>query len=395
MTADWYDLAQRLYAARTRAVVARLAAAPIPRVSNPVAVRARQLRAGVTVTAAAPGRAEATARDGEALSLLHDLGVRVTAGSWRTLVTADAATLPALAALARSADRAGPQADTAAHLAWWADRADFPGSSAVVPLTACCQARWVTGTGPAAENRLGTWLAWLAVPGSGCPAMLALVDRVQAGVPLALLEWIERADADSWAAARRGHDGGRDWRQPDSVGQAATGLRARCDLSDMYAAALLTDPLFRRRAVHTGHVVTGTAASVPGSKNTVTVTCDRADARLRAGDEITGWAGRPAGSPSPADRFGGTITGTGISAGTLTLTITGTRAGSTPAGTRVTICPAAPDPQRQQLGRTRLRSLYGTRTSWLTTGRHPAVSRRDVPLDIVVAAAGAGGDAGG
>jgi len=388
MTADWYDLAQRLYAARSRTVVARLSGAPVPRVSNPVAIRARQHRAGITVTAAAPGRAEATARGTDALTLLHDFGVRITAGSRRTLVAGDTSTLPALLALAHSAGPDGAQADTAAHLAWWADRADFPGSSAVVSLTACCQARWITGTGPAAENRLGTWLAWLAVPGTGCPAMLALLDRVQAGRPLTLLEWIERADADSWAFARRGHDGGRDWRQPDSTGQAATGLRARCDTTDLYAAALLTDPLFRRRAVHTGHVVTGIAATAPGSKNAIIVTCDRADARLRAGDDITGWAGDP--GDSPADRFAGTVAATGISAGTLTVTITGTRASVTPGGTRVTICPAAPDPMVQQLGRTRLRELYRTRTSWLTTGRAPAVVRRDVPLDIVVAAAGAG-----
>ena len=135
-------------------------------------------------------------------------------------------------------------------------------------------------------------------------------------------------------------------------------------------------------------MVTGIAASAPGPKNAITVTCDRADARLRAGDDITGWAGGPA--DSPADRFAGTVAATGISAGTLTVTITGTRASVTPAGTRVTICPAAPDPMVQQLGRTRLRELYRTRTSWLTTGRTPAVVRRDVPLDIVVAAAGAG-----
>jgi hypothetical protein len=236
VTAEWYDLAQRLAAARTRAPVARLAAAPVPRISNPVAVRARQRRDGIMVTAAAPGHPETAASGPDALALLHALGVRITAGSWRTLVTGDTSTLPALQALACLAGRDGPQADTAAHLAWWADRADFPGSSAVVRLTACCQARWITGTGPDAEKTLGTWLTWLTVSGSGCPAMLALLDRVQAGAPLRLLEWAERDDAYSWGLAKRSHAAGRDWRQPDTTGQAATGLRSRCDATELYAA---------------------------------------------------------------------------------------------------------------------------------------------------------------
>lgn len=99
-----------------------------------VAVRAWQHGAGITVTAAAPGLAEATGSDAGALQLLHDLGVTITAPRWQTLAVADSATLPALLALARAAGSDGNLAAAAAHLAWSAERADFPGTSAVADL---------------------------------------------------------------------------------------------------------------------------------------------------------------------------------------------------------------------------------------------------------------------
>ena len=299
MTAGWYDLGQRLYAARTGQAVARLAHSPVPWIANPVAVRARLRRGTVTVTAAAPASPGQSAAGDDALSLLHDLGVTITAGTWQTLVTDDAATLPALTALADAASRDGDQAAAAAHIAWWADRADYQGSSAVVPLIAACRERWITGEPPAAETQARTWRTWLGVPDESCTGMLALLALLHDGPALPLLDRIERDDTASWNRASQEHAAGRDWRQPDSPARGAIGLQARCDVADLYEAALLGDPLYRKRAVHTGHVVTGTVQVIPGRRPALIVTCDRLDARLRAGNVITGWR-RPGGHRAPA-----------------------------------------------------------------------------------------------
>ena len=183
MTAEWYDLGQRLHAAHTGHAVARLDRSPVPRISSPVAVRARQRGGTVTITAAAPGSTDQTAAGTAALALLRDLGVRITAGAPRTLVTDDTVTLPALTALAAGAGRDGDQADTAAHIAWWADRADYPGSIAVVPLIDGCRARWITGTPPAAETRARTWRGWLNVPDESSAGMLTLLALLHDGQP--------------------------------------------------------------------------------------------------------------------------------------------------------------------------------------------------------------------
>jgi hypothetical protein len=385
VTAGWYDLGQRLYAARSGRAVARLAHSPVPGISNPVAVRARRRRGTVTVTAAAPGSPERTAGGGGALSLLRDLGVTVTAGTWQTLVTDDAATLPALAALAGTASRGGDQAATAAHIAWWADRADYQGGSAVVPLITGCRERWITGAPPADETRAPTWRAWLGIPDESCAGMLALLALLHEGPALPLLDRIERDDAASWSRARHEHAAGRDWRQPDSPARGAIGLQARCDVADLYEAALLTDPLYRRRAVHTGHVVTGTVQLTSGRRPALIVTCGRLDARLRAGTVVTGWAGGP--EDTEAETFTGTVSGAAVIDGQLQLTITDTRRNVPADLARVTLHPAAPDDFTFTSGRTRLITLYTTRSSWLTTGRPPAIARRDVPLDVLVAAA--------
>jgi len=55
MTAEWYDLAQRCYAARSGRPVPRLLHSPIPTIANPVAVRAQVGNGSVRVAVAAPG----------------------------------------------------------------------------------------------------------------------------------------------------------------------------------------------------------------------------------------------------------------------------------------------------------------------------------------------------
>ena len=383
MTAEWFDLGQRLHAAATGRPVARLAGAPLRRTGHPVAVRARQAGHVVTVTAAAPGQPEATASGTAALALLHDLGVRITAAAPRTLVTDDHATLPALLALARSAGPDGDDAATAAHLAWWGDRADFPGSTAVAALVPVCRTRWITGTAPDAERGPGTWRSWLSITGDGCAAMLAILDLLRAGTPLPLLDVIEQDDQRAWAFAQRDHTDHRDWRAPDTTARAAIGLRSRCDTADLYQAALLADPLYRRRAVHTGHVVTGTAVPVAKVRNTITVTCDRMDSRLRAGSDVAGRAHRaPAPRRVPGQRHRGRRDRR--RAGTDRRPRWHEPAQDRPPGDAA---PRRPQPGHYHHRPRTVHPPVRHHRPWLTTGRTPAPARRDTPLDVIVAAA--------
>lgn len=383
MTVEWYDLAQRLYAARSTHPVARLRHSPLPTITLPIAVRAAIQAGSVLVSAALPGQAPASGRDLDGLRLLADHGVQITADTPHTLITDDPGTLPALLSLARRADPDGEHAATAAQIAWWADRADFPGTSAVADLIGACRLAWITGTLPDAERHAATWRAWLGITDDATSGLFALLDRLSYGPPLGLLSWITEDDTYSWGQAQSEHADGWDWRRPDTPGRAATALRARCDAADLHAGALLSDPLYRRRAVHTGHVVHAVAGPVQG--NRLTVTCERLDGRMRAGTSLIGWAGT---IDAPAhDTFAAGVHATSVAAGRLLLTLSRVNANRPSPGTRIVLCPAPPDPHQMRRGRQRYRQLYASRSSWLTTGRTPVPIRRDVPLDVLVAGA--------
>lgn len=381
---EWFDLGQRLAAEDSGAPVRRLLHAPVPALIDPIAIRARRVQDSITVTTATGIGDLQTASGSEALDLLHSLDVRITADTWRTLVTDDHATLPLLLKLARSAGKDGAHAATAAHIAWWADRQDFPGTSAHVPLLTACPARWITGSTPHAETQAATWRRWMSVEGDEAATMLPILHRLTAEASLPGLDDIRTDDGFSWQFAHTDHADGRDWRTPDTVGRAATGLRARCDVAELYAAALLADPLFRRRAVHTGHVVTG-CVSVDGTDSrgrTMRITCDRLDARLRAGDAVIGWAGEP--DSEIRARWSGTITSATVADGNLVFDLTVVAAQRPVHGASVSVVSAPPNAKAMANGRKRYRSLYGNR-EWLTTGRRPTFARRDVPLDVLFA----------
>ena len=385
MTAEWYDLAQRLYADKTRRPVPRLAHSAIPAINNPIAVRATVENGIPVVTAALPGQASITARGGDALPMLHRVGVQITHKTWHTLLTDDPATLPTLVKLAHHSDPNGQYAETAAHIAWWADRADFPGGTAVVALVDACRTQWVTGETPDAETQRGTWQRWLGIQDESCAAMFPMLDQLTRLPPLPLLTSLAEDDTWAWDRAQSDHADGWDWRRTDSTARAATGLRARCDAADLFNAALLSDPLYRRRAVHTGHVVTGIATADPNRKSRLTVICIRMDARMRSGTSIQGWTGNP--GDTPATRFHGTVAETGMHGGQLTLSLSGVTLNRPAPGNPVTLRPAEPNPRTQRSARNRYRRLYAGRRSWLTTGRTPTPTRRDVPLEVLIAGA--------
>lgn len=386
MTVEWFDLGQRLHAARTGQPVTRLAHAPVVVGPHPVAVRARLDGDQVAVAATTPAARLATATGPAALDLLGTLGVTLAAEHATTLVTDDPATLPLLGRLALSARRDHDHDTVAAHIAWWRDRADFPTGRAVVETTETCRARWALGVAPDAERHPATWRRWLGITDDSVTGLLDLHDRLTEGEPLRWLDVLTEDDEYAYALAQSDHSDGFDWRRPDSTSRAALGLRSRCDAADLYAAALLTDPVYRRRAVHTGHVVTGTARPVGGQLRRLEVVCGRLDARLRPGNDVTGWAGTPGTVGGPM--FTGTVSTATVSGGNLVLALTGaSRTGAPASGAPVTLIPAAPSPSWQQKGRSSYRALYSARRSWLTTGRTPIPTRRPVPLDVLVAGA--------
>lgn len=389
MTIEWFDLGQRLHAAHTGRPVARLIHSPVPTLTDPIAVRATVSRGVTTVTAATTvdGPTQ-TAHGRDALALLDELGVSITRETHPALVTDDHTTLPALLALARSVPTDSPLSEAAAAVAWWADRADFPGGSAVVNVVDGCRRRFLTGTAPDEEGHASTWRQWLGVHDDATTGLVSTLALLTAGEPLPLLTTLAGDDAYSWERAQAEHADGWDWRRPDTTGRAATGLRGRCDAADLHAAAFLGDPLYRVRAVHTGHVVTGHVTPVPDAR-LLTVTCPRLDARLRAGNPVTGWSGHPQDTTSA--RFTSTVHSSEVLAGRLVLTLSWS-AGSPPTSGPVTLHPAPPSPFSQRNGRARYRRLYGARRSWLTTGRTPVPHRRDVPLEVLVAGAEAKAD---
>ncbi len=386
MTAEWFDLGQRFRAATTGAPVARLSHAPIAATPHPVAVRAHLSGSLVTVTACAPDTPASCSTGPHALALLASLGVTITASSPATLVTDTATTLPLLRRLALTASRSTAEDDTAAHIAWWLDRADFPGGRAVVETPDACRLRWVTGRAPAAETNPAAWRHWLDVSDDGVAGLLTLYQRLTAGPALPHLSVLSEDDTWAFGAAQNQHADGWDWRRPDATSRAALGLRSRCDAADLYADALLADPLYRARAVHTGHVVTGTADPLGDRLKRTHLTCTRLDARLRPGSEVTGWIGAPTDS---APHFSATVIAAEVEHGHLTLTLSGVTGPAPVSGQQATIHATGPSPYRQRAGRKSYRALYAARRSWLTTGRTPTPTRRDVPLDVLVAGADA------
>lgn len=387
MTAEWFDLGQRLRTATTGRPVPRLAHAPISTTPIPVACRATRSRDQITVTAAAPGHPETTATGYAALDLLARLGVTLAGSDPATLITDDPLTLDNLHRLARTTTTGSELDPVAAHIAWWRERSDFPGGRAVVETTTTCALRWTTGTSPKHETRPDLWRHWLNIPDDSVRGLLDLHQLLIDGPPLHWLDLLAEDDLWSYTAAQNMHTDGYDWRRPDSTSRAAIGLRARCDAADLYTAALLTDPLYRLRAVHTGHVVTGTAHQLDGRLRQVEVSCPRLDSRLRLGNDVIGWSGPPTRRTGPSGQFSATVNAAQVRDGRLILTLGGVSTHRPADADPVTLMPNPPSPSRQRAGRKNYRALYTARRSWLSTGRPPTTSRRPVPLDVLVAGA--------
>lgn len=384
MTVEFYDLAQRLAAAKTGKPVPRVAHALFTLTPSAVFVEARIDEKGVTRADLTPTDGTSVHASGRAvLRALARSGARMDpAGAPAQLVMADAATLAALAAVARTHhnDTADAVRAAAATVGWWIDRAGYPGSNAVINLLAHSCQRFITGAPPEAERHASHWQSVLAAR-----TLSPWAQRVGAGVFLEALAPIREDDAYSFAQVCKRFDKGYSWTAPEPPPVAAMGLRARCDTADLWGAALLSDRLWRHRAVHTGHVTGGEVVAT--TKATFSVRCRRLDARLRSGSDVVGWCGG-LDSYDRSTHFYGDILESSAHNGALLLTVARVAAEHRPpVGHWVSLMPAPPNPRTVSMGRSKYRRLQFRADSWIASGKAPGLRRRDVPLDVLCAAA--------
>ncbi len=398
MSVALFDLGQRLRSASTAQPVARASFAPVLPPVEPVAVMLRGSGDGVLVSASGEDGVVHTGHGQDALSALAAVGVKLGSEP-RTLVVPGRATLNELLELARAARRDSPYAEQAAVVGWWAQRADHPGSGAVLVVTDACAARWVLGVPPAHEQQLGVWRQWLGVTDTGPRGLLRLAAMVSAGQPLPGLEAFGEDDRRSWEyfVGRIGDPKtGWDWRARDNRREAALGLATRCDAAELYQSLSLADPFVAVRESFSATVVTGVVSALP-AKGSIVLTLDRLLCRLRQDTEVEGYptlprAARTGLKQERGMRLRGRIAATQVTGDerlVVTIEEVVVRQGAVRLGQRLTLRPRSIDPQQQRSARQELHRRYAARHSWLAGGPAPTPRRRDVPLDVVIAAADA------
>jgi hypothetical protein len=137
-------------------------------------------------------------------------------------------------------------------------------------------------------------------------------------------------------------------------------------------------------------VVSGIVSGLP-SRTVVEITLDQLACRLREQTAVEGFAGCPRDLPpalAPTPLVRGQVTATRVTAQEqLEVTIGDAVLRSIFIKQRITLRPRSIDAPQQRSGRQELHRRYAARRSWLSGGAAPTPRRRDVPLDIVIAAA--------
>lgn len=321
--------------------------------------------------------------DTELLDHLREQQIATRGEAHRSLIIDTPATL---IRLRRIVDQGRHQPVAAAVLDWWLQRSEHPGSGACYVATSAARARWVTGE--LTEDQLDTWARWLALPQT-CPAARAhaVVHAAAAGTTLEGLLDCHTSDSYSWQRLNRRN---LTRHHPESRRDAAIGLTTRNQAAEHYQSLRLGDPLVAQQAVREGHLTHAVITDLDRAEATVRSTSGAC--RLRPGAKVQAWAGlaQDAGTAPLALRTA-VVTHVGISADSTHLQIVlsdlaGLRSG-TAVGDTITLRPAPVDPFQQA----RLRTQYVRRLqdgrNWLTRPGTPPLTRREVPLDVVVAAA--------
>lgn len=378
MTAAAFDLGRRLRAARDGQPVPTSRSAPALPPTSPIAVDLHAEGRRIVATAS-DGVTTAQAYEEDIIDVLESLGVVLTL-TYRTLIVPNRSTLHTLEELARAKARDHRGNETAAVLGWWADRAEHPGSGAVLILQETLPARWTLGVHPDRERDLTVWARWLGVTTTGTEMLLDLAAAVTASPTRdGLLTAHSRDDASwQWLEKRR-----QSWHLPDSRAQAALGLISRCDAAELYESIALDDSLVAHRASFSGEVITGTVTAT----QPLTIRADRLAIRLRQGAHVDTWPGE-AWQPATTTLRGRITDSTVNIAGELHLTIGETSRLRVPAvGERLTLRPRRVNPHQQGAALRRRRRRHNAAQNWLATRNCPPPLRRNVPLDIAIATA--------
>jgi hypothetical protein len=386
-----FGLGQRLHAATVGQPVAGCRFAPVLPPVETIAVTVGGAGEGVLVRAADAAR-QTAASGPHALSALVELGLGLGPAP-RTLVVPDRGSLDRLLELARHTDPTSANWEVAATVGWWDQRADHPGTGALLDLTSACGERWVLGVPPADERQPSIWRRWLQVAYPGPRGLLGLADLVATGESLPGLETFAEDDRRSWEYFRsRVLDPAKpwDWRTRDNRREAALGLATRNDAAELYASLRLADPLVAQREAFGGMVVSGVVRRLL-PEAVIEISLDRLVCRLRVDTAVEGYPGEPGAVPTRAGLpwLRGRVGATRVTADErLVLTLSQTQVrGSLRRGQRLTLRPRAIDPNQQRSGRHELHRRYATRRPWLSGGSAPTPHRREVPLDIVIGAA--------
>lgn len=389
MTVEFFDLARRLYAAKTGKPVLQVAATLFSVSAEAVFVDARRDDKGKTTFTVLPFGGTPITSSG--VSVLRSLALAGAMMDTRRppaqLITTDDTVLAALEKIARSAARHDDERvrSASAMVGWWVDRAGYPGTNAVVNLLAHTRQRFITGAVPARERNATYWRKDVFGVADGIAGLPQWASKISGGPGLPMLAPIREDDFYSYRSACERFAKGWSWTHTEPAPIAAMGLRARCDTADLWEAALLSDRLWRHRAVHTGHVTGGEVVS--STRASFTISCPRMGSRLRSGSSVVGWSGG-VDSYERATLFHGDVQTAEAHDGSLRLTIARVPADQRPSRSSwVTLMPAPPNDRIVRMGRARYRNLLFKGDSWIASGKVPGVRRREVPLDVLCAAA--------
>jgi hypothetical protein len=394
VSAELFDLGVRLRAYAIGTVQPRLAHTPYSAGGPFVAVSVSSgLNRILRLTVQRPGGPAVSGSGHGALRLLLP-DKHSAPDKFETLVVSDRAQLRKLMSAASSAKTEGHEAlaRACALVDWWARRTEHPGTSAVLAVIDACRTRWVSGSPGAHENVLSTWAGWLGAKGSDTAALLAIAARLVDGAPLDPENFIEAnnlTDRTDYLRQRDAINAGA-WRRSDSPRSAARGLQSRADAAERMDAVLHDDTAWRERAIHTGYVVRTTVHTAPtASESRVILTTSQRICRYRPGTTVR--------LETPIVNLNDdqpTISGTVLALdacadGTLRITVKIPR-GKTmllKVETPVTLLPDPVVAARQNQGLTNLSKRLKQSDCWLVTGKPMPKIVREVPLDVVIAAA--------
>lgn len=373
------DTFYRLRARATRTAAQRTTYAPTLPPASPLAVTADGPSFHIS-----DGRSTDTIDTDGLLTALTDARVTARHTTHRTLVVDTTATLHALASLAR---QTSTPTEIAAALDWWAQRAAHPGTGATRVLSRVLPLRWTLGLPPTAKPDLHDWATWTGTDEGTNTAetALALATALGQGSTLPWLLDCHGEDSRSWTWLRE-HQVPR-WRAYDSRRDAALGLLTRSQSAEYYDSLRLADPLIADAETRTGTVVETSVTAVDGK--TATLAARGTLNRHRAGTAVRGWRGDATAARPDSFALSGVLGDVIVDAnGTLVLAIIDmVKPGQVEVGDPITLRPRTIDPFQQSTFRSTYGRHFGSGRNWLARAAAPTLTRRAVPLDVVVAAA--------